>query len=82
DTCRLHGGGQPGVTYVSGWEPPPPPAPTPATQAELAMAPKVAPVAAPQPARKSEPDEPVVAQKTEQPRERKGFFRRLWGVFK
>jgi penicillin-binding protein 1B len=76
--CPLHGGGQ-NATHVAGWEIP-------------ANAPPVEPpprVGAPPPAFDAHRPPPAVppppadtAQKAEKPKEKKGLFRRLIGVFK
>ncbi|HTM47915.1 MAG TPA: PBP1A family penicillin-binding protein [Bryobacteraceae bacterium] len=83
DSCRLHGGGQPGVTRVAGWEtqPPQPSASAlpsslpPAPMAAAAGRPRVAPGETPPPA-------PASAQQEEEPKKKKGFFGRIFGVFK
>ncbi|MFN7993437.1 MAG: PBP1A family penicillin-binding protein [Bryobacteraceae bacterium] len=77
--CPLHGGGQQNVTHVAGWEIPgnPPPVTSP---------PRVAAAPAPLASRGVPPAEPEPAapalQKAEKPKEKKGLFRRLLGVFK
>ncbi len=87
DSCRLHGGGQPGVTHVTGWDQPAAPPPVPAS------IPGSPPPALSQPggirangserAANTDPDagEPA-ARKEPEKSEKKGFFRRLLGVFK
>lgn len=71
--CRLHGG----AVQVASWETPPPPSP-PAPAADGQPQRRVARSASPAPA--AEPQTPPAA---ETPREeKKGFFRRLLGVFK
>jgi len=78
-TCPLHGGGPAGTTNVAGWDVSPPPAisgaPRPSTPPVALSAqgnppPQVAPAAPPAP--EIEP----------KPKEKKGLFRRLFGVFK
>ena len=77
-SCPLHGGGQPNVTHVAGWEipasppvlPPPPRVDAPPGALAARRPPPVAPPA------------PAQAAQTEKPKEKKGFFRRLLGVFK
>src|SRR5439155_6142288 len=75
DSCRLHGGGQPGVTHVAGWDQPPPAppavvAPSPSAPAPTGWRPRVITGDAP----------PATAEKTEQPKEKKkGFFGRIFG---
>ena len=80
-SCPLHGGGQ-SATHVAGWEIPgnapavdPPPhvgAPPPAFAARQ-----------PLPGPGGAPPPPIdTAQKAEKPKEKKGLFRRLLGVFK
>lgn len=71
ETCRLHGGGP---MRVAAWEPPPAPAP--------AETPESAPRKV---ARAARPSPPPPASRVEAPPkapEKKGFFRRLLGMFK
>jgi penicillin-binding protein 1B len=80
-TCPLHGGGQ-SATHVAGWEIP---SNTPAAPESLSPPPHVG---TPPPAlalRQPPPAQPPpadAAQKAEKPKEKKGLFRRLLGVFK
>jgi penicillin-binding protein 1B len=88
ERCYLHGGGLPGATHVSGWDQPtPPPA---ATSVETAsgrgvgdpgsgrVPPKVVPQD-PSPVAQQQPGTPA---RPDAPKEKKGFFQRLLGVFK
>ena len=80
-SCRLHGGGQPGVTHVAGWEQTaPPPSSAPAAETLVASAARPAPPPARQPAR--EESRTPAAPKQNEPREKKGFLRRLLGIFR
>jgi penicillin-binding protein 1B len=78
-TCPLHGGGQPAVTNVAGWEVTP-------TLSSIEPPPHVGqpPTAVAQrhPSAVPSPAQPAPAQETEKPKEKKGIFRRLLGVFK
>lgn len=79
-TCPLHGGGRPGVTNVAGWElPSNPPAIEPVTP-HTQGAPAVALHRNVPPAPPAQANAP--AQEQDKPKEKKGLFRRLWGVFK
>jgi len=80
-TCPLHGGSQPGLTNVAGWDvapkapvTPPPALGPPSAQAPAALAARgqIPPPLPPQ----------QTAQQTEKPKEKKGLFHRLLGVFK
>jgi penicillin-binding protein 1B len=79
-TCPLHGGSQPGMTNVAGWELP--------SRAPTMIAPPVAAPGAPRVAARPQNSHPApqppdqTAQQNEKPKEKKGLFRRLWGVFK
>ncbi|MBI3471913.1 MAG: transglycosylase domain-containing protein, partial [Candidatus Solibacter usitatus] len=81
DSCRLHGGGQPGVTHVTGWDQPAP---------DAAGRPGARPGEPPPPTRRASlksrpadtPAPPAAASKEEEKKEKKGFFRRLLGMFK
>lgn len=75
ELCRLHGGG---ATRVASWESPPPPAlPAPAVPpTQIARAP-----ATMRPAQPAPPANAAKPQPEEKPKKR-GFFRRLLGVFK
>jgi penicillin-binding protein 1B len=89
-TCPLHGGGRQNVTNVAGWETPAPAAkPQPGEDGshigsggEAQTAPPV--VAQRAPASRPETQQTAQAQTPEQPpqKQKKGFFHRLWGVFK
>ena len=85
DSCRLHAGGQPGVTRVAGWETQPPqptsvapPSSLPPASAVAAIRPRIANGDAPPPAANT-----ASAEHPDQPKEKKkGFFGRIFGVFK
>jgi penicillin-binding protein 1B len=79
-SCPLHGGGQPGVTHVAGWEIPGNPPPVQA--APRVDAPPAAIAARGTPS--SDPQAPPAqtAMVPEKPKEKKSLFRRLLGVFK
>jgi penicillin-binding protein 1B len=79
-TCPLHGGGQSGATHVAGWDATPPETARPDT-----------PAARPAQGRRASQEAGAVTSAQgdrtppapPKPRdEKKGFFRRLWGVFK
>ena len=88
--CPLHGGGRPGVTNVAGWETPPPAKPVAAADAsprptgpegevsDAAVARRIA--------RQNRANAAIAQSQSppQQPKkeEKKGFFRRLLGVFK
>lgn len=76
--CPLHGG-QPGVTHVAGWEiPGNPPAVQPSSRVEAPPAALAARRPAP-----LEPQPDSIGQTAQKkPKEKKGLFRRLLGVFK
>jgi len=76
--CPLHGGGQPGVTQVAGWDVPPGPAVQAAPRTDLPP-PALAAGGAPPPQQPAPADPAQQAQKA---KEKKGLFRRLLGVFK
>jgi hypothetical protein len=87
DSCRLHGGGQPGVTHVSGWDQPaaPPPVPAAVPGAPSPVLSQPAPARAPNPVRASNQEVETAGpapHKEPEKSEKKGFFRRLLGVFK
>jgi penicillin-binding protein 1B len=79
-TCGLHGGGHPGVTNVAGWD-------IPGTPPVVESAPGADPPS-PAMAARRQPPVPVAASTeaaapAEKPKkEKKGLFRRIWGVFK
>ena len=80
DSCRLHGGGQPGVTHVAGWETQPP-----APQTGSAAPPNLSGPNAGRPGIVTRDAPPgATAEQTEKPREEKkrGFFGRIFGIFK
>ena len=80
DSCRLHGGGQPGVTHVSGWETQPPtPQASPQTVTlnqppQSADKPRIVTGENPSAGRAEQAEKP--------PEKKKGFFGRIFGVFK
>jgi penicillin-binding protein 1B len=86
-SCPLHGGGHPNVTNVAGWDNARPVEPVPAN-----TTPRIIGGEPPVTAQRRSPAaaQPGVAQaekQAEKPQEKskeekKGFFRRLWGVFK
>ncbi len=83
ETCRLHGGGQPGVMRVAGWETPPQPAPSPSPSS---LSPPVS-QQRPHIVNGDDPGQqpaPATTQQAEQqePKKKKGFFGRILGVFK
>jgi penicillin-binding protein 1B len=80
-TCPLHGGGQPGITRVTGWDtttpaPQPMSSPTPSNlpQAPISAQPRVVTGDTPAVANAGQPDKPQ--------EKKKGFFGRIFGVFK
>jgi penicillin-binding protein 1B len=81
EICRLHGGGQPGVTRVTGWETQPPqpssaPNPSNLSQPPVSMRPRIVTGDSPPPATAN-------AEQPDKPKEKKkGFFGRIFGVFK
>jgi penicillin-binding protein 1B len=86
ERCFLHGGGQPGVTHVSGWDQP---APSPSSTGAAEVASAMPDPGSSRTPVKSASREPVPTAQTpgtpakgDQPKEKKGFFQRLWGVFK
>ena len=82
--CPLHGGGQPGVTNVAGWD-----NSRPSSRCLSSTTPRITggdqPASAQRRARRGSADR-LTHRRTNSPRSRrtrkKGFFRRLWGVFK
>jgi len=84
-SCPLHGGGQPNVTNVAGWDNSRPLEPAPAV-----TTPRIVGGDRPVTAQRTPPPSaasPAVEDKGEKPADqgkekKKGFFRRLWGVFK
>jgi penicillin-binding protein 1B len=81
-TCPLHGA-SPNVTHVAGWDNPTPralePVPAPPRIIGGLQSPSIAQRHAPA----IEPPQPAEAEKqAEKQKDKKGFFRRLWGVFK
>jgi penicillin-binding protein 1B len=80
-SCPLHGG-QPGVTHVAGWEiPGNPPSVQPAQRVD-ASPPAALASRRPLPLEQQAPAAAQSAQKSDKPKEKKGLFRRLLGVFK
>jgi penicillin-binding protein 1B len=79
--CRLHGAGRPGITHVTGWETQPPqptsaPMPSNLSQPPISMHPRIVTGDSPPPATAN-------AEQPEQTKEKKkGFFGRIFGVFK
>jgi len=83
DSCRLHGSNQPGVTHVAGWDTHPPQATPIAPPASLQQP----PTAGGQPRIITGDSPPASAtangEEAEKPKEKKkGFFGRIFGVFK
>ena len=81
--CYLHGGGQPSMTHVSGWDQP---SASPSSNAEVASSSTVHDPGAVRLPAKTASREPSAsapgAPQAEKPKEKKGFFQRLLGVFK
>ena len=77
-SCPLHGGGEPNVTHVAGWEIP---VPQPIPQAPPRVEPPPGVIAARRPPA-TPPPPAQAARQAEKPKEKKGFFHRLLGVFK
>jgi len=81
ETCRLHGGSGPAITHVTGWETPPPqptsvPTPSNLSQPPISARPRIVTGDSPAPAT-------ATAEQAEKPPEKKkGFFGRVFGVFK
>ena len=89
--CPLHGGGRQNVTNVAGWETPAPAAKAQADEGGLRITGsegdgQIAPPAIAQRAPAAKPDTQATAQQPppepEPRKQKKGFFHRLWGVFK
>lgn len=78
-TCPLHGGHS--VTHVAGWDTTPPQM-EPPPQVAAPVRPGTATPAAIAQRRQIEPQPPAPAVEQEETKPKKGFFRRLWGVFK
>ena len=78
--CPLHGGSH-GVTNVAGWETTPRMEPPPVL---APVSPGGSPAAVARRQGAGAPPPPVAAaqQEAEKPKEKKGFLRRIWGVFK
>jgi penicillin-binding protein 1B len=82
ESCRLHGGGQPGVSHVTGWdtqpagEPVTSVSPVPGAVAPSGAEPRIAGGDPAQPATASA-DQPDKSKE-----KKKGFFGRIFGVFK
>jgi penicillin-binding protein 1B len=91
-TCPLHGGGRQGVTNIAGWETPSQPGAKPSGANPAPGGLRVTgssgdgQVTAPVVAQRRPPANPADAtapgQEAPESKEKKGFFRRLWGVFK
>jgi penicillin-binding protein 1B len=83
DSCRLHGGGQPGVTHVTGWDTQPPQTTSVAPPTSLSPSPSL-PGGRPRIVGADTP--PAVTASDEHPdrpkEKKKGFFGRIFGVFK
>jgi penicillin-binding protein 1B len=81
ETCRLHGGSGPSVTHVTGWETQPPqttsvPTPSNLSQPPISALPRVVTGDSPAPPA-------ATAEQAEKAKEKKkGFFGRVFGVFK
>jgi len=84
-SCPLHGAGQPGMTNVAGWD-----NSRPVETAPVATTPNITggehPVSAQRRSAPPAQQQPTTVQAEKHPEEqkdeKKGFFRRLWGVFK
>jgi penicillin-binding protein 1B len=78
--CFLHGGGQPGVSHVAGWETQPP-SPQPSAVGGSLNQP---PVVAGRPRIVTGDSPPATAENGEKPEKekKKGFFGRIFGIFK
>ena len=79
ESCRLHGGGQPGVTHVTGWETQPPQPSAVPNPSHLPQQPPISRINGDNPAA------PVTsaAEQSDQPKEKKkGFFGKIFGIFK
>jgi penicillin-binding protein 1B len=82
-TCPLHGGGAPNLTNVAGWE-----VPSIAPHAQLVSPPvepnqiRVIPKKQDQAAQEQQQPYSVTPAEAEKPKEKKGIFRKLLGVFK
>jgi penicillin-binding protein 1B len=73
DSCHLHGGSQPGVTHVAGWEAQPSTVQASAAPATSSQKPRIDAGDGP----------PTTPEKPAKPEEKKkGFFGRIFGVFK
>jgi penicillin-binding protein 1B len=81
DSCRLHGGGQPGVTHVAGWDTQPPQPSSVATSTILTPPAAVA-SAHPRIVTGDAPPAAIAEQPGKPKEKKKGFFGRIFGVFK
>jgi hypothetical protein len=83
--CPLHGGNRSIVTSVSGWDTNPPAAKLPTDDGLRPPAPNgevPLPVARRAPPRQDNPQTTQQQSQPQQKEEKKGFFHKLWGVFK
>jgi penicillin-binding protein 1B len=80
DSCRLHGGGQPGVTHVAGWDAQPP-VPQPSAIAS-SLPPQSASPGKPRIVTGNAPPANTAEQPPKPEEKKKGFFGRIFGVFK
>jgi penicillin-binding protein 1B len=79
ESCRLHGGGQPGVNHVTGWETQPPQPSTVPNPSRLPQQPPISKVNGDNP----EGPATTAAEQSDQPKEKKkGFFGKIFGIFK
>jgi penicillin-binding protein 1B len=79
ESCRLHGGGQPGVTHVTGWETQPPQPSAVPIPSQLPQQPPISRTTGDNPAAPAA----TVAEQSDQPKEKKkGFFGKIFGIFK
>jgi penicillin-binding protein 1B len=82
DSCRLHGNGQQGVTHVAGWDTHPPQTTAVAPPASLQQPPgsfsqpRIITGDSPPPSATTNEEE------ADKPKKKKGFFGRIFGVFK
>jgi penicillin-binding protein 1B len=83
-SCPLHGAGQPGMTNVAGWDNSKPVDTAPVSTTPRITGGERSVTAQRRGAPPAQPPAAVEAEKhpDEQKDEKKGFFRRLWGVFK
>jgi hypothetical protein len=75
----LHGGGQPGINHVTGWETQPPQPSMVPNPTRLPHPPPISQVHGDNPAAPA----PTTAEQSDQPKEKKkGFFGKIFGIFK